>query len=224
LQGDAESDFGDVALGVSGDLLRGPARPGWRVVEVLSLWFAVRLVGAAVTGGLLGRRRRGTAKIGQAGVLLEVESTWLGRAAARSVRVFPFETVEQLALERGGPRADVDVGLATLALGTFVGSGLLLEGLRAPGIAAELCAWGLGAVVLGLAADYGLQRGSLARGPAPARLVLGSVKGRGWALRGVDPDSAGRLLAQLAARPILQEPQKAPSPQTYPSDSTDKSS
>ncbi len=212
MQGEAGAGLGDIPLGVSGDLLRGPARPGWRVVEVLSLWFAVRLVGAAVATGVLGRRRRGTAKIGQGGVLLEVESTWLGRAAARTVRVFPFETIEQLALERGGPRAGLEVGLAALALGTFVGSGLLLEGLRAPGIAAELCAWGIGAVVCGLAADYCLQRGSLARGPAPARLVLGSVKGRGWALRGVDPDSAGRLLAQLAERPILEVSQTVASP------------
>ncbi len=88
--------------------------------------------------------------------------------------------------------------LVSLALGTYVGAGLLVDGLRAPGGSAALIGWALLCIALGALADFALTSFSDSR-RGRCRLIVRPRRGRRFAVRKLDPSLVDAMLHRLAA-------------------------
>lgn len=191
---------------VSGELTSAPRNVAQRLVEIVSLWLVVRSAARSFARFALGRRVTGKVELRENALELTSRTTWLGREGRARVALYPLESITELALETGGPPARFSLGVGALALGTLLGSGLVVQAFAGSRAAPELLGIGLGLMVVGLLVDYLLERGVTS--DAPARLVLTARRGSGWSLRGVRPDAARRLLDELS--PVLGAPQGSP--------------
>ncbi len=175
--------------------LPGPGARGV-VRQLLLVDFAssvLRLVGKL----LLGYRSVGTATALSDRVEVTRSETLFGRpfrSRRLALAVRAIETIGLTTLAPGGVRP---VGVAALALGTAIGSGLLTVALRTPGRPLSLVLLGLSCVAAGVAIDFWLD-GRPRKGQV--HLVLRSADGS-FALSGVDEAAARGFVAALGLSP-----------------------
>lgn len=184
------------------ELLEGelgpPPRGPWKTaVLALTMWLflshLVRLLGRAA----FGFRKPARLRIGAQGVEVESRTRLLGRTLREKRAFVPFDQLARIEREVRFARAGLYAGLAALALGTYVGAGFLVDGLRAPQGSWALVGWGLLLVALGLVADFALT--SLSDGVrGRCRVVILPQKGRRLALQQVDPERADAALRRVA--------------------------
>ena len=97
------------------------------------------------------------------------------------------------------PRLGLYLGQLALAVGSYVGMGLLVDGARVPGGSFPMLGMGLLVIALGLGIDYGLSVVSdEVRGRC--RLVVEPKKGKRLCIGALDPTRADAMLAALATR------------------------
>lgn len=186
----------------SDDLLEGelgpPPREPWKTALLaLTAWLffshLLRLLGRAA----LGLRKPARIRLGAQGLELEARTQLLGRTLREHRAFVPFDQLTTIEREVRFARAGLYAGLGALALGTYVGVGFLVDGLRAPQGSWALVGWGLLFVALGVAADFALT--SLSDGVrGRCRLIILPRRGRRLALQKVDPERADVLLHRLA--------------------------
>ena len=193
---------------VSGEWVRAPRRPWRLVLAALTLWLFVEALGELLARFVLGFRRTVHLRLLPGGLELDLATTLLGRTRSAR-RLHPLASLVDFTFEPYGPSAGLGVGLAALVIGTALGTGLLVEGVRAPSGAPLVALVGLLCIALGLGCDYLLERGRLRRGPAAPRLVVHFRDAPALAVRGVDPTEAERLLSALLRESAL-EPSPAP--------------
>src|SRR5690606_31696418 len=128
---------------LEGELGPPPRRPWKTAVLALTLWLflshLVRLLGRAA----LGFRKPARLRIGAQGLAVESRTQLLGRTLRESRVFVPFDQLSSIEREVRFARAGLYAGLAALALGTYVGAGFLVDGLRAPQGSWALVGWGL---------------------------------------------------------------------------------
>lgn len=181
---------------VEGELGPPPRSPWLTVVLALTLWLFVshgaRLLGKV----LLGYRTPARARLSPRGLELDAKTQLLGRTLKEKSLLVPLEQLAEVERETRFARAGLYAGLIALALGTYVGMGFLVDGLRAPGGSLTLIGWALLCIAAGVAADFALTSlGDGARGRC--RLIIRPRQGRRFAVGKVDPARTEAMLERL---------------------------
>lgn len=184
------------------DLLEGelgpPPRGPWKTAALaVTLWLflghLLRLLGRAA----LGLRKPARLHVGIQGLHIETRTQLLGRTLRERRTFVPFEELASIEREVRFARAGLYAGLTALALGTYVGVGFVVDGLRAPQGSWALVGWGLLLVALGVVVDFALTAlNDGVRGRC--RVVILPRKGRRLALQQVDPERADAVLRRVA--------------------------
>lgn len=199
------------ALPLEGELGASP-RSGWvTALQALTLWLFVSRSLGVVARLCLGYRTPARATLSSRGLELEHRTELLGRKLRESSLLVPFAELGSLEREARFARAGLYAGLASLALGTYLGGGFLSDALRAPGGSASLFGLGLLLVVLGVALDFALS--SLFGGEkSRCRVVILPRRGRGFTLRGVARARADALLGRALSHASPPASSRAPEP------------
>jgi len=153
---------------------------------------------------LLGRfglayRQPAEVRLSPRGLELSHRTELLGRVLRQRETVIPLANLAKVTREVRYPRLGLYLGLLALALGSYVGMGLLVDGARVPGGSFPMLGMGLLVIALGLGIDYGLSVVSdEVRGRC--RLVVEPKKGKRLCIGALDPTRADAMLAALATR------------------------
>jgi hypothetical protein len=160
------------------------------VTGVLAVLYVARLVGRLA----LGYRRPAELRVTPKGVTLSSRTVLLGRTLREQQAVIPVEQLQRATREVRYPRLPLYAGLFALAIGSYLGVRLFVDGARAG--SPELL--GIGALVLaaGIGLDFLLESaGSGLRGRC--RLVLVPRRGPALAMSDVDRSAADAALVLL---------------------------
>lgn len=181
----------------SGELIPPPRGPIaftlMAVTGVLLLLRAGRFVGRWV----LRYRRPAEMRFSPRGVTVVSKTEILGRTLREHETHIPMEALLFARREIRYPRLGLYAGLFALAVGSYLGISLFIDGARAG--SPELLGMGALVVAIGVALDFALVNAApSARGRC--RLVVIPRKGPAFALGSVDASQADAGLGRLAAR------------------------
>lgn len=189
-------------------LLTGELRPLppalWlRALQALSLYALARAVVRLFARFALGYRHVFTLEAEGRQLVLSHQKRVFGRTLVEFRSVLLLDRVRQITWEKAGASPLFFVGLSALAVGTFVGSRFMMEGVRAPGGAPWLLSAGALLITSGLALDFFVGSGRTyhkpLRGHAQISLDLDGEKG--WVLSHLDERDALTLI-QLVERAL----------------------
>jgi hypothetical protein len=161
--------------------------------------FALLRAGVRLVGRIaLGYRHPAELRLGDRGLQISARSELLGRVLSESETLIPLSNLSSIAREVRFARLGLYAGLLALIAGTYVGTGLLVDGLRVPGGSPSLLGLGLAAIALGIALDYVL---AVVVGAArkKCRVVIVPVHGRPLCMEGLDPATTDAVLATVAS-------------------------
>ncbi len=147
----------------------------------------------------LGWRAPVSLSLGTTGLELVERREILGRVLRERRTLVPAAELCRVTREVRYPRSMLYAGLAALAVGTYLGVGLFLDGLRVPGLSFPLLGMGLVLVLTGLGLDLALSGWSDSlRGRC--RLLVSSRQGTAWAIGALEPGTVDSLLTDLRGR------------------------
>jgi hypothetical protein len=121
----------------------------------------------------------------------------LGRVLSDSETLIPLSNLASITREVRFARLGLYAGLLALVAGTYVGMGLLIDGVRVPGGSPSLLGFGLAAIALGIGLDYVLAV-ALDVVRKTCRVVVVPYHGKRLCVEGLDPAAADVALARLA--------------------------
>ncbi|HYO97947.1 MAG TPA: hypothetical protein VER33_25760 [Polyangiaceae bacterium] len=174
---------------------------------------ALRLIGRYV----FAYRRPAALRLGPNGLQLSQRIELMGRVLRDRSTVVPLSNLARITREVRYARVGLYAGLIALTLGTYFGTGLLVDGIRVPGGSAPLIGLAVLLIVLGLATDFLLSSlAESARGRC--RVVVAQRRGRTLCVGGLDPRQADTLLAAVAehSRATPEAAAEAPSEAAAP--------
>jgi len=182
---------------LAGELVPAPRNPALTVLlgvtGILFVASIVRLVARLV----LAYRTPAEVSASAAGVRIHARTELLGRTLRDREIVIGSDALARAVREVRFPRMGLYVGLIALAIGTYIGVGALVDGVRAA--SPSLLGWGLVFVAAGIALDFALSSVRFgAKGKC--RVVLAPRKGSVVCIGDVDPQRADAALASLAQR------------------------
>ena len=160
---------------------------------------ALLRAGCRLVGRLaLGYRRPGTLRLSDRGLEISARAELLGRTLSESETLIPLANLSSITREVRFARLGLYAGLLALVAGTYVGVGLLVDGVRVSGGSPSLLGLGLAAIALGIVLDYVL---SVVVGVVgkKCRVVVVPVHGRPLCVEGLDPAATDAVLALVAA-------------------------
>jgi hypothetical protein len=182
---------------LSGELAPPPRHAA--VVAVLGLTGILALLHIARLTGryALALRRPVEVRLGPEGLELSQRTELLGRVLRDRRVLVPLHNLQRVAREVRYSRLGLYVGLFALAVGTYLGIALFVDGVRVPGGSPPLLGMGVLLVLLGLGLDFGLSSLSdTARGKC--RLVILPRKGKSLCVAELEPRPTDALLRTLA--------------------------
>jgi hypothetical protein len=146
----------------------------------------------------LGYRRPAQLRLSDRGLEISTRSELLGRILSESETLIPLSNLSSIAREVRFARLGLYAGLLSLVGGTYIGVGLLVDGVRVPGGSPSLLGLGLAAIALGIALDYVL---AVVIGAArkKCRVVIVPIHGRALCVEGLDPAATDVVLASVAS-------------------------
>jgi hypothetical protein len=187
------------ASALAGEITPPPRHPALTVLlavtGILLVAHGVRLVGRFA----LAYKRPARVVLSERGLEVAHRIELLGRVLRDREMLVPFDNLARVTREVRYPRVGLYAGLLALALGTYFGLGLLVDGVRVPGGSPPLLGLGLLLIALGIGIDFALT--TLSDGVrGRCRLVVEPRKGRRVCVGNLDPASADRMLAALATQ------------------------
>ena len=179
---------------LTGEIVPAPRGP----IALICLGFT-GILAIMHLGRLLGQvalryRRPAELRISAKGLVLHTKTELLGRTLKERDIHIPIESLLRATREVRYPRLALYVGLGALALGSYVGISIFVDGARAG--SPELLGIGLLLVVVGIALDYVLST-LVPNGKRHCRLVFEPRKGPSIALGKIDPIRADEALNRL---------------------------
>ncbi len=185
----------DAPATLQGDLTafpRGPLVTALLAISGLLLVIELfRLVGRYV----LAFRRTAEVRLSTAGVEVRTHTAMLGRTLIENATVIPRDGLVRITREIRYPGLPMYAGLVALALGSYVGVGLFVDGARAE--SPSMLVTGLFIAIAGLAIDFALS--SLLPGlGGRSRLLIVPRRGPLLCLAQVDVAAADRILGRIA--------------------------
>lgn len=196
-RGAPQGASGSGSAGAAGELVSPPRDPVLLVLMALTGVLVVTGLWRLVRRYVLGWRQPATLDVSGAGIRVKSETSLLGRTIRSAEIHIPVDGVVRASREIRYPRLPLYAGVAALAVGSYAGAKLFVDGARTG--SPELLGVGAIVVVVGLAIDYALTHvwGS-ARGRC--RVVIVPRKGRALALGELDPSLADAALSRLTER------------------------
>jgi hypothetical protein len=161
------------------------------VTGLLLLLEVLRLVGRLV----LALRRPAVVRLTDTAIEVRGSTRLLGRVIREHLTIVPREALIHATREVRYPRLGLYAGLIALTVGSYVGVGLLVDGVRAA--SPSLFGTGVLIVLLGLAFDFAFSS-AIPGLRGHARLLLLPRRGPAVCLSAVETDAADRFLAELA--------------------------
>jgi hypothetical protein len=144
-----------------------------------------------------GFRRPAELRLSERGLEVSHRTELLGRVLLDSETLIPLSNLSSVTREVRHARLGLYAGLIALVGGTYVGVGLLVDGVRVPGGSPSLLGLGLGAIALGIVLDFALAV-VVDTARKTCRVVVTPRHGRRLCVQGLDPAAADRVLARLA--------------------------
>jgi hypothetical protein len=182
---------------LSGELTTAPAGMFLAVLSVVSGVSLLRGVLTLAGRVALAYRRPAKLRLSDRGVEISHRVELLGRVLRDAETIIPLSNLASISREVRYARLGLYSGLFALVLGTYVGAGLIADGVRVPGGSPSLLGFGLAAIALGIVLDYALAvLWDVVR--RTCRLVVTPRRGRPLCIQGLDPNEADRVLADLA--------------------------
>jgi hypothetical protein len=182
------------ALSAEGEIVAPPRGPVALVLLGVTGVLALMHLGRLIGRHALRYRRPAELRVHEGGVTVLSRTELLGRTLRTDEVHVPRESLLRAAREVRYPRLALYAGLVALALGSYLGVSLFVDGARAG--SPELLGMGLLLVALGVGLDFALENIAPAtRGRC--RVVITPRKGRALALGGVDPTRADLALKRL---------------------------
>jgi hypothetical protein len=182
---------------LAGELVPAPRNPILTVLlGVTGILFVASLV-RLIARLVLAYRTPAEVSASASGVRIRARTELLGRTLRDREIVIGSDALARAVREVRFPRMGLYAGLIALAIGTYIGVGALVDGVRAA--SPSLLGWGLLFVGLGIALDFALSSVRFgAKGKC--RVVLSPRKGGVVCIGDVDPQRADAALASLAQR------------------------
>lgn len=174
------------------------------VMAVTLVLFLSRFI-AVVGRYVFAYRRPARVWLGAEGIEIEQRTDFLGRSIKERRCVIPVASLSRITRETRYQNLGLYAGLASLVIGTFVGSGLLVDGVRVPGGSGTLILLGLAFCLIGIGLDLGLSLIDTRRANQ-CRLIVRPSRGRALCITRVDTELADVLLADVK-RQLPRPPQ-----------------
>jgi len=184
---------------ISGRVLGPPRGPFITALAAFSGWLLLRHLTSYVSRHVLAYRTQAQLCVSDRGIEIREQTSMLGRRLRDRSRLITLQTVRSLSREVRYARAGTYVGLASLAIGSFVGMRLFVDGVRAPGFSGPTMLLGLLVALAGLGLDFAFANW-LDSSRAQCRLSIETVRGRGLYLTCDEPAKVDRVLTDLADR------------------------
>jgi hypothetical protein len=179
---------------VLGEVVPAPRGPVALIVlgftGILAIMHLARLLGQVA----LRYRRPAELRISPKGLVIHTKTEILGRTVKERDVHIPIEALLRATREIRYPRLALYVGLGALALGSYLGVSIFVDGARAG--SPELLGIGLLLVFVGIALDYVLSN-IIPSGKRHCRVVFEPRKGPSIALGKIDPMRADEALNRL---------------------------
>jgi hypothetical protein len=146
----------------------------------------------------LGYKRPTALRLSDRGLEISSRAELLGRVLSERETLIPLANLSSITREVRFARLGLYAGLLALVAGTYVGTGLLVDGVRVPGGSPSLLGLGLAAIALGIGLDYVL---SVVLGAVrqTCRVIVVPVHGRPLCVEGLDPTATDLVLASVAS-------------------------
>ncbi|MCC6216040.1 MAG: hypothetical protein IT376_14335 [Polyangiaceae bacterium] len=190
---------GSGAAHLTGELASAPRGPVGTVLLGACGWLLLAAAAGAVGRFALDLRRPAELAMTPAGLLLRWRTELRGRVIRDREVVVPLGALAGVTREIRYSRAALYAGIAALALGSYAGMALFVDGFRVPGTSPALLGMGLLLLGLGVVIDYGLTvLPSAVRGRS--RVIVTRLRGGALCVSGVDPAAADAMLATVAQR------------------------
>jgi len=177
----------------AGELVPAPRGP--LALAVLAIPLAVIHVARLLARLVLRYRSPAELRISARGVTIVSRTEMLGRMLGQRETHIPVEALLRATREVRFPRLAIYAGLFMLAVGSYIGVSLFVDGARAG--SPELLGMGALVAALGIALDYVLEN-VLSGARGRCRVVIVPRKGRAVAVGGLDPALADAALRRLA--------------------------
>ena len=190
-----------LAAGSSPGVLEGgvgptPRGPVATAIMAFTLVLFFSRLGALVGRWTLAYRRPARLRLAPEGLELEQRTELLGRVLRERRHFVSLNALSSITRETRFSNLGLYVGLGSLVVGTFLGSGLLVDGMRVSGGSGPLVTLGLAIVLLGLVLDLGISLLD-SRRSNQCHVIIRPVRGRAFCISGVDARSADALLSDV---------------------------
>ena len=181
---------------LDGQLRHVPSR-GMLFIQAITGYLFIKAVARILARYLFWRRQRCRLRISPRGLELVGHTSLLGRPFREQRRLIPLSEITELTRQTRFSGLGVYLGLGCLLLGTFFGTGLVVDALRAPGSSPSLLGLGLALLLLGLVADFIASHwGRVIEGKGELRVRR--RKGRRLTLGGLEPSAVNELIERLS--------------------------
>lgn len=167
------------------------------VLQTLTGYRFIKALWASFARYVLWQRRHARLRISPRGVEVLSKTHVLGQTFKETRELIPLSEIREIRRETRYAGLGLYVGIACLLLGSLVGSGLLLDGLRVPGTSPSLLTLGIGLILLGLAIDFALSQWSKMVAGRGA-LLLKRAGGPSLLLQDLDPAAPSELVERLS--------------------------
>jgi hypothetical protein len=185
----------DAPSTLQGDLAAFPRGPVLTAVLAMTGLLLVIELGRLIGRYVLAMRRTAEVRITSAGLEVRSRTAMLGKTLLENATVIPREGLVRVTREIRYPGLPMYAGLGALALGSYIGVGLFVDGARAA--SPSMLGTGLLIALLGLGIDFGLS--SLIPGArGRSRLLIVPRRGSALCLASIDVAAADRILGRLA--------------------------
>jgi hypothetical protein len=196
----------DAPSTLQGDLAAFPRGPLFTAFLAITGLLLVIELGRLIGRYVLAVRRMGEVRVTAAGLEVRTRTIMLGRTLLESASVIPRDGLVRVTREIRYPGLPMYAGLGALALGSYIGVGLFVDGARAE--SPSMLGTGLLIALLGLGIDFAMS--SLIPGArGRSRLLIVPRRGSALCLASIDVAVADRILGRLA-RPARPSARGAP--------------
>ena len=166
-------------------------------LQVLTGVALVRALAQTFARHVLWLRRRARLRVSPRGVEILSKTHILGHSFKETRELIPLTELRAIRRETRYSGVGLYVGLGCLLLGTIVGSGLVLDGLRVPGTSPSLLTVGLSLILVGVALDFALSKWTTTVAGRGA-LLLKRAGGAHVLVHDLDPTAPAELIERLS--------------------------
>ncbi len=190
------------ASSLVGELAPPPKSPWVTAILAVTLVLAVAHVSRLIARYVFAYKRPAKLVLSQRGLEVTYHTELLGRTLRERATLVPLSNLASVTREVRFARLGMYAGLVALVIGSYVGMGLFVDGVRVPGGSATLLGLAVLFILLGLLIDFALSSLSdSVRGKC--RLLVVPRKGRALCVGSLNPRDADAVLSSVAEQARL---------------------